>query len=36
MSVLSEKVKRTNLDLGEGDLKAEALVEVRVQSVLFD
>lgn len=26
----------TNLDLGEGDLKAEALIEVGIQSVLFD
>lgn len=26
----------TNLDLREGDLKAKALIEVRIQSVLFD
>lgn len=26
----------TNLDLGEGDLKAKALVEIRIQSVLLD
>ena len=28
--------KCPNLDLGEGDLEAEALIEVRIQSVLFD
>lgn len=28
--------KCTHLDLGEGDLKAKALIEVRIQSVLFD
>lgn len=28
--------KCTNLDLGEGDLEAKALIEVRIQSVLFD
>lgn len=26
----------SHLDLGEGDLKAEALVEIRIQGVLFD
>lgn len=26
----------TDLDLGERDLEAEALIEVRIQSVLFD
>lgn len=29
-------MKRTNLDLGEGNLKTETLIEVRIQSVLFD
>ncbi len=28
--------KCTNLDLGEGDLEAKALVEIRIQGVLFD
>lgn len=33
---MSAVKKCTNLDLGEGDLKAKALIEVRIQSVLFD
>lgn len=28
--------RRAYLDLGEGNLEAKALIEVRIQSVLFD
>lgn len=34
--VRNSSMKRTNLDLGEGNLKTETLIEVRIQSVLFD
>lgn len=32
----SVHVRSAHLDLGERDLEAEALIEVRIQSVLFD